>query len=352
MSYELELKNKCFVKCLMCLEPGIYYVNSANMHGLCENCAKKLVSTDVVCQDCDTHINIEYLKPRKYIYKCCICNGIGLFKQDCKHIICGNCYVQSKRKCSICLCLMCNYEKGVVQTCQKHKMCEKCAEKSSSKCFVCYCQTCCNHKPDKQSNCNHLMCEQCLQSNKECEFCKVYCNYCNVEIDITQDKNYRKPGCKHSICEVCRSEYNQCILCNGYTKCTICNNFAIPKNPEIPKCENCENIYICKFCNEKFNCSQIASLCEDCSLCETCGQRNQSVTKMSCNHRECDICCTYKGTLNYCAKCTNQYKCPKHNLVYIITGKKLLLNRCCRTLICQLCHIESKYCLCSENNKA
>ncbi|OMJ67305.1 hypothetical protein SteCoe_35565 [Stentor coeruleus] len=353
MSYELELKSKCEVKCFMCLDPGIYYVNSSSLHSLCENCAKKLVLTNLVCQDCDAHINIEYLKPRKYIYKCYLCNGLGMFKQECKHIVCGDCYARSKRKCLKCICLMCSYEKGVHnKICQEHKMCEKCMEKSLLKCFVCFCQTCGNIRPNKQSKCNHLMCEQCLERNKKCEFCKVYCNYCNVEIDITQNKGYRNFNCKHSICAGCRPKYNQCLLCNGFAKCSICMELAKPKNPIIPRCNNCEELYICKICNKTFKCPQVANLCEECSLCQTCNRINQNINKMSCSHLECDKCCVSKGTLNFCSKCINQYKCRKHQIVYLISGKNIKLNRCCNKLICQNCRKKSQHCRCSEKNEA
>ncbi|OMJ71514.1 hypothetical protein SteCoe_30267 [Stentor coeruleus] len=372
----------CQKLCALCgLVDVKYFVNSSELHGLCDNCAKALTELKMQCAHCKSSITIEYLKEVPPPKKCDRCGTIPAKNcQAKKHKFCSECRELSFQ-CPSCFCSICSSPSSSISICNFHSLCSPCSKKFINTCYICKCQICSKENPkQKFQGCKHPVCDSCIKL-PICLICQKKCTYCekicNVEKLICK---------KHPYCEDCEKKLIMkvpgCPECQGKTikyKCFICKtprggnksfcNFfkhaicedcvLLKKTCQCTKCYGCEKLSECKEAPEckHLICSAclIGKKCKKCHKlcpCYNCGMTTERSKLFHCKkHFACEKCLNNKNECTKCSKtCSgcnkSKYNCKKISCEHYNCTKCLANNnnngKCLFCLGCNNCKVKFK----------
>lgn len=363
----------CQKLCALCESIDMnYYVNSSELHGLCNNCAKALTGLKIKCTHCESNITIEFLKEVPPPKKCDRCNTIPAKKcQAKKHKFCSECR-KSFYQCPSCFCSLCQKPSCDISICNFHTLCNFCSKKITNTCFSCKCQICNKDNPKFQFlGCNHPICDMCIKDSI-CLICEKKCTYCGKTCDVGKPKCKKHPYCKDcenkliikiNCCPECQGKTNKyrCFICKtprAETK-PLCSNLRhamcedcilLKKACECIKCYGCEKLSECKPAPEckHLVCSTciIGKKCKKCFKlcpCHVCGKPTEKIKTFACKkHSACDECLGNKTECKTCAKLCNgcnkqKYDCRKIYCEHYNCGK-CLSNNNGKCLLCSNCN--------------
>ncbi|OMJ92229.1 hypothetical protein SteCoe_4994 [Stentor coeruleus] len=306
-----------------------YFVNSAEFHTICYNCAQNLQTLNIECINCKSNINIEYLSEIPPPRKCDWC-GISPAKkcQDKKHAFCVEC----KKKiiqCPLCFCGTCYNKSSYINNCRLHSQCQNCSLKFKDWCRNCYCQICHKTFPEiKFAQCRHPACLECVR-NGVCLLCDKKCTYCSNNIDIGT------PICrKHPYCKDCQNNFieilKECPECTNQTNKYKCFKCQLPRANLKSYCNSSNH----KLCDDCYN---IGKNC-NCVSCFSCEKIMECSTNDYCKHVVCRNC---KDTVS-CKKCKDSYVlCSGCNRIKTL---KNMFFQCNEHNACDSCLRSNKQC--------
>ena len=294
--------SRCDQVCLVCNEPSRYYfVNKAEYHALCFNCAQSIQIENIECKICSLNIRIDYLLPDENAVVCSGCNK-NITAKLCPsktHKLCLSC---RKDECRLCKCEFCGKKSQEMADHGNHSICGTCYHKYGL-CPFCICINCKIDKANfKHHECNHPCCHNCRYSN--CKLCIKICAICKKEGD------HKAKRCdNHFYCFTCFGIFGKvmgqkCLICidDRTYKCIKCEEYDINAKslcdtPHI-YCSKCRktNMCYCEFCSQ----------CHKTLECNYCNQNKHRICQSCKSTGRCELCEEYERNYALCSNCGNE----------------------------------------------